>query len=50
MAAGKHIGKVLIKIGDPSSMQLPPAKEAIPEFHCKPDGVYIICGKYIKMR
>lgn len=44
MAAGKHIGKVLIKMRDentPTSHLF----DAIPRFYCNPNSSYIIIGK-----
>lgn len=49
MAAGKHIGKVLIKIRDEEpQMTLVPEllrKSAIPRVFCDPRGTYIIIGE-----
>lgn len=50
MTAGKHIGKVLIKIrAEEKDLLSGPElllKEAIPRFSCDSDKVYIICGKF----
>ncbi|GJQ79756.1 hypothetical protein Trydic_g23233 [Trypoxylus dichotomus] len=48
MGAGKHIGKVLIKIRDEEDQkvcQVPKTLyKAIPRFYCKPECSYLICG------
>lgn len=50
MSAGKHIGKVLIKIRDEEndlySRPMLLQKLAIPRFTCAGEKVYIICGEY----
>jgi len=50
MAAGKHIGKVLIKIRDEEEdKHVRPVHrtiEAAPRFHCEPEASYIIAGAF----
>ncbi|OXU25389.1 hypothetical protein TSAR_001850 [Trichomalopsis sarcophagae] len=43
MAAGKHIGKVLIKIRDEKE-SIDKLSPAIPRFHCPPNRSYVILG------
>lgn len=50
MAAGKHIGKVLLKIRDeekdihakPETLMF----DAVPRYLCSDDKSYILCGNY----
>ncbi|KRT82111.1 dehydrogenase, partial [Oryctes borbonicus] len=48
MGAGKHIGKVLIKIREEENQKLCHAPKtlfkALPRFYCKPECSYLICG------
>ncbi|KAK3908916.1 Fatty acid synthase [Frankliniella fusca] len=49
MAAGKHIGKVLVKIRDeePSRGPVQPTAwpmQAVPRFSCRKDASYVVCG------
>ncbi|KZC12654.1 Fatty acid synthase [Dufourea novaeangliae] len=43
MASGKHIGKILIKVGDEKEPLIPPVL-AYPRFNAKPDKSYVIVG------
>lgn len=49
MAAGKHIGKVMLKIRDEESDKFakpqPILVDALPRYRCRPDRSFIICGE-----
>ncbi len=54
MTAGKHIGKVLIKVRpeekDFNAVPEMLLKEAKPRFACCGEKVYLICGKFGKLK